>query len=57
MVALELCCTVVLARFTYTLYCSLQHGERLYTRVNLTRFSYRKEVILRPVSHAETEAL
>ncbi|KAI1882618.1 hypothetical protein AGOR_G00236740 [Albula goreensis] len=57
LLVVELCCMVVLTRFTYSLYCSLQQGERLYTRVNLTRFSYRKELILQPVHQTETEAL
>ena len=51
----EMVFTVVLAKHTLSLYRLLQCRERLSNRINLTRFSYRKEVILRPLR--ETEAM
>lgn len=53
----EITCTLALAKFTLSLYRLLQRRERIYQRVKLTRFSYRKEVILRPLREAETEGL
>lgn len=57
MLVVEIGCTLVLAKFTLSLYSLLQRRERPYTRVNLTHFSYRKEITLRPVKVTETVGL
>jgi len=49
LLVLEITCTLVLARFTLSLYRLLQRRESKNQRVELTRFSYRREVILRPL--------
>ncbi|XP_005746807.1 integumentary mucin C.1-like [Pundamilia nyererei] len=53
----EIICTLALAKFTISLYHLLQRSERLYHKVKLTRFSYKREVILRPLREAETRGL
>lgn len=53
----EVVCMVVLAWFTLSLYRLLQDRERPGHLVKLTRFSHRKEVILRPLREAETVGL
>ncbi|KAI9519323.1 hypothetical protein NQZ68_029490 [Dissostichus eleginoides] len=47
-------CTLVLARFTLSLCRLLQRRESKNQRVELTRFSYRREVILGPLHKAAT---
>ncbi|KAL6108004.1 lrrc15 [Pungitius sinensis] len=50
-------CTLLLARFTLSLYSLLQHRERTNHWVKLTRFSFRREVTFRPLQEAETVGL
>lgn len=57
LLVVEITCTLALARFTLSLYCLLQGREKMYHRVKLTHFSYRKDVILRPLREAETHRL
>lgn len=57
LLVVEITCTMVLAKVTLSLYRLLQHRERMYQRVKLTHFSYRREVILRPLQEAETHRL
>lgn len=53
LLAVELVCTLALAKFTLTLYSLLQGGEMLTHRVKLTRVLYRRDAILRPLSEEE----
>lgn len=57
LLVVEIICTLALAKFTMSLYRLLQRRERVYHTVKLTHFSYRREVILRPLQEAETHGL
>ncbi|KAJ7993519.1 hypothetical protein DPEC_G00273250 [Dallia pectoralis] len=57
LLVVQICCTLVLAKFTLSLYRLLQSNERIYTRVNLTRFSYRKDITMSPIRITETAGL
>uniref|UniRef100_A0A4W6FFL6 LRRNT domain-containing protein n=1 Tax=Lates calcarifer TaxID=8187 RepID=A0A4W6FFL6_LATCA len=57
LLVVEITCTLVLAKFTLSLYRLLQCRERTYHRVKLTRFSYRREIILRSQRKAEIQGL
>lgn len=49
LLVVEITCTLWLAKFTMSLYSLLQQREGMHHRVRLTHFSYRREVILRPL--------
>ncbi|KAJ3582040.1 hypothetical protein NHX12_015959 [Muraenolepis orangiensis] len=57
LLVLVVICTLVLGKFAWSLYRLLQQRGGLDGRVNFTSFSYRKEVILRPLQEAETVRL
>lgn len=54
LLVVEITCTLALAKFTLSLYRLLQGRERMHYTVKLTRFSYRREVLLKPLREAET---
>ena len=56
LLVVEVICTLVLGKFAWSLYRLLQQREAM-DRVDLTRFSYRKEVTLSPITEAETVRL
>ncbi|KAF6714666.1 hypothetical protein FQA47_007482 [Oryzias melastigma] len=57
LVVVELTCMLVLAKLVLSIYRLLQQRERMNHRINLTHFSYRREVILRPLQETETQGL
>ena len=57
LLVLEVICTLVLGKLVWSLYSLLQEREGTDDRVDLTRFSYRKEFVRRPLPEAETVRL